>query len=233
MSIKRETNSELLIAYFRVSTKKRGVSGLGLEGQQAAVNAYARANNGVIVKPYTEVESGKRSDRSQLRAALSHARCIGATLVVAKLDRLSRNVAFLSSLMESKVDFVACDNPHATKLALHILVAVAEAEAEAISQRTRAALAAYKARGGLLGASLPQCRNLTDAARLKGAKSGGEAVHQKALAAYEHILPMMRELRQAGKTLQSIADHLNAEGYTSRRGNPWSYVQVKFVLERV
>jgi DNA invertase Pin-like site-specific DNA recombinase len=108
----------------------------------------------MIIGMYTEVESGKRSDRPQLAKALAHARRSKATLVVAKLDRLSRNVAFLSALMESKVPFVACDNPHANKLTLHILVAMAEHEAEMISKRTKDALAAYKARGGLLGGQL-------------------------------------------------------------------------------
>src|SRR5712671_4210340 len=147
-----------IIPYYRVSTKKQGESGLGLEGQEAAVQNYARQSGATIKANYVEVESGKRSDRPQLAKALAHARRSKATLVVAKLDRLARNVAFLSALMDSTVPFVACDNPHANRLTLHILAAVAEAEALAISQRTKAALTAYKARGGKLGAELPQCR---------------------------------------------------------------------------
>lgn len=224
--------AKLLIGYRRVSTKMQGQSGLGLEAQDAAIAAYAASVSGHIVKVYTEVESGKRKDRPELAKAIAHARCLGATLVVAKLDRLARNVHFLSSLMEAKVDFIACDNPNANRLTIHILAAVAEDEALRISERTKAALAAYKARGGLLGAALPQCRNLNEAARNKGAVAGGQAVHEAALAAYEHVLPIMQEMRASGSTLQAIADRLNADGYSTRRGKAWNHVQVKNVLER-
>ena len=140
-----------IIAYYRVSTKQQGESGLGLEGQVATVAAYARGQGAEVLKTYREVESGKRADRPELAKALAHARRSRATLVIAKLDRLARNVHFLSGLMESNVDFIACDNPHANKLTIHILAAVAEDEAQRISARTKAALAAYRARGGLLG----------------------------------------------------------------------------------
>ena len=133
-----------IIAYYRVSTKQQGESGLGLEGQVATVAAYARGQGAAILRAYREVESGKRADRPELAKALAHARRSRATLVIAKLDRLARNVHFLSGLMESNVDFIACDNPHANKLTIHILAAVAEDEAKRISERTRAALAAYK-----------------------------------------------------------------------------------------
>src|SRR6516165_29497 len=159
----------LIIGYQRVSTRKQGESGLGLESQEAAIRAYAAQRGATVIGMYTEVESGRRSDRPQLASALAHARRSRATLVVAKLDRLSRNVAFLSALLESKADFVACDNPHANKLTVHLLAAVAEHEAEMISRRTKDALAAYKARGGKLGGQLAQCRNLTHADRVKGA----------------------------------------------------------------
>ena len=144
-----------IIAYYRVSTKQQGESGLGLEGQVAAVAAYARGQGAEVLKTYREVESGKRADRPELAKALAHARRSRATLVIAKLDRLARNVHFLSGLMESNVDFIACDNPHANRLTIHILAAVAEDEAKRISERTRAALAASKARGGRLGAAGP------------------------------------------------------------------------------
>ena len=177
-------------------------------------------------------ESSKLADRPELARALTHARRSKATLVVAKLDRLARNVAFLSALMDSKVPFVACDNPHANRLTLHILAAVAEAEAVAISQRTKAALAAYKARGGKLGAELPQCRNLTQEAREKGAHRAGLALAKAAAEAYADLRPTVAELRGKGMTLQGIADELNKQGHSTRRGKPWNPVQVARVLTR-
>src|SRR4051812_22591418 len=149
------TTKPKLVAYYRVSTKGQGESGLGLEGQTAAVAAFARGRGAEIVRTFQEVETGKRSDRPELIKALAHARRTRATLVIAKLDRLARNVAFPANLMDSGVDFVACDNPHANRLTIHILAAVAENEARMISERTKAALAAYKARGGVLGAARP------------------------------------------------------------------------------
>lgn len=223
---------QALIPYYRVSTKKQGDSGLGLESQQATVEAFAKQTGAIIIGMYTEVESGKRSDRPQLARALAHARRSKATLVVAKLDRLSRNVAFLSALMESKVPFVACDNPHANKLTLHILVAMAEHEAEMISKRTKEALQSYKARGGLLGGQLEHCRNLTQEARVKGARRSGEVVALKAHEAYTDLLPMLGEMKADGLSLREIAAKLNADGHTTRRGRPWNPVQVSRVLER-
>src|SRR6516162_8512643 len=139
------------VAYFRVSTDKQGVSGLGLEAQREAVSRHVAIAQGVIVAEFQEIESGKRNDRPQIAAALAACRLRRATLVIAKLDRLARNVFFISSLQESGVDFVACDNPHATRLTIQVLAAVAEHEREAIAERTKAALAAVKARGVKLG----------------------------------------------------------------------------------
>src|SRR5438034_2208200 len=173
-----------IIAYFRVSTAKQGESGLGLEGQATAVEAYSKQTGKPIVARYTEVESGKRADRPELARALAHAKRSKATLVVAKLDRLSRNVEFLAKVMNSGCEFAAADMPAANRFMLHVMAAVAEHEAKAISERTKSALAAYKARGGKLGAELPQCRNLTDAPRRKGAQRAGEAVAKAAKEAY-------------------------------------------------
>jgi DNA invertase Pin-like site-specific DNA recombinase len=222
----------IIIGYARVSTKMQGESGLGLEAQRASLEAYARQTGGTLAIVYVEVESGKLSDRPELAKALAHARRSKGTLAVAKLDRLARNVAFLSALMDSSVPFVACDNPHANRLTLHILAAVAEAEAKAISDRTKAALTAYKARGGKLGAQLPQCRNLTHEAQQKGAQRAGVAVAKAANEAYVDVAPMMMELRGKGLTLQDIADELGKQGHTTRRGRPWNPVQVSRVLER-
>src|SRR5581483_10028207 len=131
----------------RVSTVRQGESGLGLEAQRAAVEAFARQHGGTIMASYVEVETGKRSDRPELAKALAAARKAKATLLIAKLDRLARNVAFIAAMMEAGVEFVACDQPFASRLTLHILAAVAEDEARRISERTKAALAAAKARG--------------------------------------------------------------------------------------
>lgn len=148
-----------LVSYLRVSTVRQGASGLGLEGQQAAIAAHARATGCVIVGEYVEVETGKRDslgNRPELQKAIAHAKRSKATLVIAKLDRLARSVAVVSMLHSSGVDFVCCDNPTANRMTIQILAAVAENEARQISERTRAALGAYKARGGILGGAPDQ-----------------------------------------------------------------------------
>src|SRR4051812_45961424 len=144
------------VAYLRVSTARQGESGLGLEAQQSTVEAFAKQQGGTILATYVEVESesGKRSDRPELAKALAAARKAKATLLIAKLDRLARNVAFIATMMDGGVDFVACDQPFASRLTLHILAAVAEDEARRISERTKAALAAAKARGTRLGSPI-------------------------------------------------------------------------------
>jgi DNA invertase Pin-like site-specific DNA recombinase len=221
-----------IIGYLRVSTKGQGESGLGLEAQRTAVEAYAKQTGATLTVCYIEVESGKLADRPELAKALAHARRAKTTLVVAKLDRLSRDPDFLGALIKANTDFVCCDMPAANKLTIRIMAAVAEQEREAISARTKAALAAYKARGGKLGAELPQCRNLTQEARRKGARRAGEAVARFAKEAYADLLPSMKEMRTDGTPLQAIADTLNTQGHTTRRGRPWNPVQVARVLER-
>jgi DNA invertase Pin-like site-specific DNA recombinase len=225
-----------IVAYLRVSTKRQGESGLGLEGQRAAVEAYARQIGARINAWYTEVETGKRSDRPALTKALAHAKRSKAVLTVAKLDRLARNVAFTSALMRSGVDFVACDNPHANKLTIHILAAVAEDEAERISQRTKAALAAAKARGRLLGSARPEHWEGREQARLDGLEAGrkvsAKVRTQAATEAYADLAPTLAELRGKGLSLAAIADELNTQGHTTRRGKPWNPMQVARVLER-
>src|SRR4051812_34693876 len=139
------------VAYYRVSTQKQGNSGLGLDAQRDAVLGYLNGGDWQLVAEFTEVESGKKNDRPELAKALATCRRIGATLIIAKLDRLARNVAFVSNLMEAGVEFVAVDMPMANKLTVHILAAVAEHEREMISARTKAALAAARARGVRLG----------------------------------------------------------------------------------
>ena len=220
-----------IVAYFRVSTRKQGESGLGLEGQEAAIKAFSLQNGGAILASYTEVESGKIAERRELIKALAHARRSKATLVVAKLDRLARNVAFLSALMDSGVEFVACDNPYANRLTIHILAAVAEDEARRISERTKSALAAYKARGGKLGATLDQCRRLTISARKKGAERSGVTSKHLATEAYRDIEPVLQELKNSGLSLRSMAKKMNELGHTTRRGKQWNQVQIMRILK--
>jgi DNA invertase Pin-like site-specific DNA recombinase len=221
-----------LVCYYRVSTRKQERSGLGLEGQQAAVQEFSRHHGANVLAKYTEVETGKRADRPELVRAIAHAKRARATLVVAKLDRLARNVAFTSPLMDSGVDFVCCDNPHANRLTIHILAAVAEDEARRISERTKAALAAYKARGGKLGASRPECRNLTDEARAKGSAIAWEVVRQNADRAYADLRELQTGLRNGGFEYQDIATVLNRQGHRTRTGKLWTNDTVRRVCLR-
>ena len=182
------------VAYYRVSTQRQGQSGLGLEGQQAAVESFCQP-----VESFTEVETGtNKRQRPELQRAIAACKRLGATLVIAKLDRLARNVYFVSGLMESGVEFVACDNPQANRLTIHILAAVAEDEALRISERTKAALAAYKARGGQLG----NPKNLNTEAASKGNASNAAAAEKYRA----EILPIARKLRESGRTLTEIAE---------------------------
>ena len=138
------------VSYYRVSTPRQGASGLGLEAQRATIEAFI-AGRGAIIAEFTEVESGKLATRPQLEAALLAAKCARATLVIAKLDRLARNVAFIAALLEQGVPFVACDLPEANEFVLHVMAAVAQHEARTISERTKLALDAAKRRGVRLG----------------------------------------------------------------------------------
>ena len=219
-----------LIAYYRISTARQGASGLGLEGQEAAVMDYARTTGGRVLRAYTEVETGKRADRPELARALADCKRSKAVLVIAKLDRLARNVYFLSGLMEAGVEFVCCDMPSANRLTLHIMAAVAEDEAKRISERTKAALAAYKNRGGVLGAARPGAYRLKGGANPKAAQRAGEVAREKAAAAYEDLAPVLAEMRAMGLSLRQIAGKLNDEGHTTRMGRKWNQVQVGRVI---
>ncbi|MEF2277155.1 recombinase family protein [Deinococcus sp. YIM 134068] len=213
------------VAYYRVSTAKQGQSGLGLEAQRAAVLAYAKAQGLEVVDELTEVETGTRKRaRPQLAAALERTRRVGGVLLIAKLDRLARNVAFVASLMESGVRFVAVDMPEADNLTIHVMAAVAEREAALISARTKAALAARKARGLTLG----KPENLTAEARQAGATATKTAATaaMRCPAAYAH------NLRGQGHSLREIAAQLQEHGFRTRQGGDWSAVQVKRILDR-
>jgi len=223
-----------IIAYYRVSTKSQGRSGLGLEGQQAALETYAKANASRIIASYREVETGKRKDRPELLRAVAHAKRAGATLVVAKLDRLARNAAFLLTLRDSGLPLVFCDLPNANQLTVGIMAVVAQEEARMISDRTKAALKAAKVRGVVLGsARVGHWTGREDARKaggIKGSRIGGKAVADAARAAYGDLLPIIRELRAGGATLRDIADKLTGMGHTTRNGKPWNGSQVLRVL---
>jgi DNA invertase Pin-like site-specific DNA recombinase len=214
-----------LVAYRRVSTDKQGRSGLGLEAQEADIAAHVASSGCELIATYTEVESGRHADRPELARAISHAKRSKAILVIAKLDRLSRNVAFIANLMESGVEFVACDNPTAGKFTVHIFAALAEQEARRISENTKKALAKLKAKGVTLGTN-----NLT----YTGTKLGGQRaaeVHRKAkLEAYSDVVPTIQELRHTGLSYAAIATRLNDDGQTTRRGKAWNASQVQRVL---
>jgi DNA invertase Pin-like site-specific DNA recombinase len=211
------------VAYFRVSTDRQGQSGLGLDAQRKAVADYLNGGAWDLVAEFTEVESGTRADRPQLVAAIEACRKHKARLVIAKLDRLSRNLAFIATLMDSGIEFVAADMPFANKLTIHILAAVAEHEREAISERTKAALAAAKARGKRLG-------NPNPAYALKRMRAAREAQIERYTA---NILPIIRELQVAGyASCNAIAGQLNARRVATARGGRWTHVQVRQILDR-
>ena len=194
------------VAYYRVSTEQQGRSGLGLEAQREAVRSYLNGGNWTLADEVTEVESGKRNDRPELDRALGLCRLYGATLVVAKLDRLARNVAFISKLMESGVDFEAVDFPQANRLTIHILAVVAEHEAAMISQRTKAALAAAKARGVKPG-NPANLRN-----RIDGSAKGNAAKAARVDKRTADLLPVIAPLKAGGASLRQIADRLTRRG---------------------
>lgn len=219
-----------IVGYGRVSTAKQSESGLGLESQLASLEGFAKQHSARVLHTYVEVESGKRNDRPELAKALAHARRARATLVVSKLDRLARSCLFLAQLLESDVPFLAIDNASANRMTLQILASVAEQEARAISQRTKDALAAYKARGGKLGASLPQCRNLTMVAARRGRDASARARAAAAQAARDELAPIVLGLRDEGLTLEQVAERLNEEGLQTRRGRPWTRAHVSLLL---
>ncbi len=211
------------VAYYRVSTDRQGKSGLGLEAQRNAVMDYLNGGAWDLVEEFVEVESGKHSDRPKLTQALEACRKAKAKLVIAKLDRLSRNLAFIATLMESGVEFVAVDNPHANKLTVHILAAVAQHEREMISERTKAALQAAKARGKKLG----------NPRLAEAAQRGVEALKAGADQFAANVLPVIREIQKSGAvSANAIAAKLNERGVKTARGGKWTHVQVGKTIAR-
>ena len=220
-----------VVAYYRVSTEAQGRSGLGLDAQRHSVRALCDGRSWQIVAEYTEVESGKRNDRPQLEAALADARRTGAKLVVAKLDRLSRNAEFTLRMRNSGVDFTCADNPDVNRLTIGLLAVINEDERERIAERTRAALQAAKARGVKLG-------NPNGAAAIrragKGNVAGVEAVKDNAQRFAMDLAGTVGEIRASGKTsLPAIADELNARHIQTRRGGRWHSSSVRNLLARL
>ena len=203
-----------LIAYYRVSTQKQGRSGLGLDAQRKAVAEYAAARGQTIVAEFTEVESGKRNDRPQLAAALAACKKQKAQLVIAKLGRLARKLSKITGLQDGGIDFVACDNPHATKFTIQILGAVGELEADMISKRTKEGLAIAKARGVQLGNAKQALEN-----------------KQAALDRAQQLRPLF--VAFAGQSARAIADELNAREIATPTGALWSAKTVIRVQERL
>ena len=219
-----------IVAYYRVSTSAQGRSGLGLEAQRAAVVRYCADRGFVVLGEFTEIESGKADARPQLALAIHLAKVTGATLVVAKLDRLSSNVAFLAALRESGARFVAADMPEANELTIHIMAAVAQAERKAISLRTAEARAAAKARGAKLG-------NPNGAAALVRAGKGNAAsvimTREGANRFAVDLQPIIADIRLAGHvSLRAIAGELSRRGIVTRRGGNWHPATVRGLLNR-
>jgi DNA invertase Pin-like site-specific DNA recombinase len=208
------------VAYYRVSTERQGQSGLGLEAQQTAVKQYADG----IIHSFTEIESGKNDDRPQLQAAIAMCKATGAALLIAKIDRLSRQAAFLLTLRDSGVQIVAADMPHAGTLEFGIRAVVAQHEREEISRRTKAALQAAKARGVKLGSPNPAA----------GSAAGIASIQASADQFAQRILPIIADIERSGCTsLRAIAAALTARGVqTARGGRTWGASQVANLMQR-
>ncbi|MGI4821114.1 MAG: recombinase family protein [Janthinobacterium lividum] len=212
--------------YYRVSTHKQGTSSLGLDAQRAAVAAFV-ADSGQLLPEYVEVESGKKNQRPQLLAAIAEARRVGSTLLIAKLDRLSRNAGFIFALRDSGVDFVCCDMPDANTLTVGLFAVIAQHERETISKRTKDALAVKKARGAQLGNQ----QNFTTAVIAQGqaAMQRNAREHQ----ANRQAAQLAELLRAKGQTLWQIAAKLNEAGYRTRRGKAFHATTVQRLLPAV
>ena len=213
------------VAYYRVSTAKQGRSGLGLEAQREAVRAYLNGGKWTLLAEHTEVESGKVNERPQMQAALETCRLTGATLVIAKLDRLSRDAHFLLGLQKAGARFVAVDMPQANDLTVGIMALVAQEERKAISARTKAALGAAKARGVKLGG--------WRGGPMVDGSTGAAANRAKADAYAASVGPMVKAMREVGKSLRQIAAEMDARGVLTQRGGKWSADAVNVVLSRV
>ena len=219
----------LYVAYLRVSTQRQGYSGLGLEAQREIIQNYLGDTKPIF--EFTEVESGRKTDkgRPKLKEALSLCRTYGAKLIVAKLDRLARNVSFLSALLESDVEIVFCDFPQANKMVLHILASISQYEAELISTRTKQALAAKKARGCKLG-NPEHLMNKHKEAIAKSNETNRKKAEEN--PNNKRAIAMLRILVEQGKTLSEMTNILNNEGFVTSQGHEFRVSQVSVLLKR-
>jgi DNA invertase Pin-like site-specific DNA recombinase len=228
----------IIVGYIRVSTQRQGRSGLGLEAQRSTIQQYAASIGGRVDALFKDIESGKHSDRPELAKAIARVQGCKGKLVIATLDRLSRDPDFLGALMKAKVDFHACDYSTINRLNIRQRAAWAEEELRLISERTRAALAAAKARGVLLGSARPGHWDDEQrvARRLAGARKAtiASAVkrRQAAVDYYVYLLPTIRLLRDEGLSLAKVAQRLNQDGYRTRQGGQFYAATVKVILDR-
>lgn len=218
------------VGYIRVSTARQGASGLGIEAQRQAITDYLNGGRWELLAEFVEVESGKRNDRPELQKALQRCKLTGSTLVIARLDRLARNAAFLLGLQNAGVKFVAVDMPDANEMTVGIMAVIAQGEAKAISARTVAALQAAKARGKMLGN--PQ--NLNESAAAKGRVLGVQAKKAKADTFAAETVPTIKGYLGQGMSLNQIARELNKGGVLTARGKAgnWTPTAVRNVLLR-
>ena len=224
-------NAGKYISYLRVSTDRQGKSGLGLEAQRKQVSDFIASNGGSLDGEYIEVESGKNNERAELGKAIRQSQLTGSKLVIAKLDRLSRSLHYITSLAESKIDFIVCDLPGCDQFTINLYGALAQREREMISQRTKSALQAAKARGLVLG----NPKNLNDVAAAKGRIIGVEVRKGKADDFAGKVTPMITEYQEQGLSLNQIAKTLNEKGVLTARGKAggWTPTAVKNALARV
>lgn len=227
-----------LISYLRVSTRKQGRSGLGEDAQRHAVENFAAAHNASIIGEFVEIESGKKADRPKLKEAMQDCKQCGATLIVAKLDRMARNVKLLLTLVDSGVPVVFCDFPEINtadpitgRLILTMLAAVAEFEGRRISQRTKEGLQARKRKGLPMGAQNHSFR-FSRKQQSIGASKSAQTRRAKGDEFYAGLRPKLESLKNAGFTLQEIADKMNAEGRLDRKGKQWTILRVSLALRR-
>lgn len=211
-----------ITAYYRVSTKEQEDSGHGLNAQRDQVASYAAQHDAHILQEFTEQETGKMNDRPQLAAALEFCRLTRSTLVIARLDRLSRKVAFIANLMDAGVEFLALDVPHRSPFELHIRAALAEEEARKISERTKAALKAAKSRGVKLGNPCPS----------SDTRRAIEARQAQLSAFYPRIWAIVEPMAQGGASLRAIARELNARGIAPVQGKHWHPTSVSRLINR-